>query len=103
MKTLGIVDEMTPKTRRIAGVTLMQLLTRGEIDVAVTFASEVNDPGVIVVGPLPREISTPTALVGFISAHSKVPDAARSVLRYLASADAAQAYRACAMQPGPQN
>jgi molybdate transport system substrate-binding protein len=100
MKTLGIFDEMRPKIRRVAGVSLMQLLTRGDIDVAVTFASEITDPGVVVVGPLPREISTPTALVGFISAHSAAPDAARAILSYLSSADAGLAYRACAMQPG---
>ena len=65
-----------------------------------TFASEINDPGVEVVGPLPREISTPTALVGFVSSHAKSPEAAKAVLSYLASADAAEAYKACAMLPG---
>ena len=70
------------------------------IDVAVTFASEISDPGVEVVGPLPRAISTPTGLVGFISAHSKDPVAARAVLRYLSSSEAAAVYKACAMQPG---
>jgi molybdate transport system substrate-binding protein len=97
---LGIFEEMKPKVKRVQGVSLMQLLTRGDIDVAVTFASEVDDPGVEVVGALPREISTPTALVGFISSHTKAPDAARALLSYLSSADAASAYRACAMQPG---
>ena len=77
---LGIFEEMKPKVKRVQGVSLMQLLTRGDIDVAVTFASEVNDPGVEVVGALPREISTPTALVGFISSHAKAPDAARALL-----------------------
>jgi molybdate transport system substrate-binding protein len=76
------------------------LLTRGDIDFAVTFSSEVNDPGVEVVGVLPREISTPTALVGFVSSHAKSPEAAKAVLSYLASSDAAAAYKACAMQPG---
>jgi molybdate transport system substrate-binding protein len=99
-KKLGILEEMKPKVKRVQGVSLMQLLTRGDIDVAVTFASEVNDPGVDVVGALPRAISTPTALVGFISSHAKAPDAAKALLTYLSSTDAAMAYRACAMQPG---
>lgn len=100
MTKLAIFEEMKPKVKRVRGVSLMQLLTRGDIDVAVTFASEVNGPGVEVVGVLPREISTPTALVGFISSHAKAPDAAKALLSYLSSADAAVAYRACAMQPG---
>jgi molybdate transport system substrate-binding protein len=99
-KKLGIYEQMKPKVKRMQGVSLMQLLTRGDIDFAVTFSSEVNDPGVEVVGVLPREISTPTALVGFVSSHAKSPEAAKAVLSYLASSDAAAAYKACAMQPG---
>ena len=98
-KKLGIFEEMKPKVKRLPGVGLLQLLTRGDIDVAITFASEITDPGVEVVGPLPREISTPTALVGFISSHAKSPEAAKALLSYLASAAGVAAYRACAMEP----
>jgi molybdate transport system substrate-binding protein len=97
---LGILEQMKPKIKRVAGVSLMQLVTRGDIDIAVTFASELGDPGVEVVGPLPRAISTPTALVGFVSTHAKAPEAAQAVLSYLSSSEAAAAYKACAMQPG---
>jgi molybdate transport system substrate-binding protein len=99
-KKLGVFEQVQPKVTRIRGVSLMQLVTRGHIDIAVTFASEVNDPGVDVVGQLPREISTPTGLVGFISAHAKAPDAARALLSYLSSSEAAMVYHACGMQPG---
>jgi molybdate transport system substrate-binding protein len=99
-KKLGIFDQVQPKVTRTRGVSLMQLVTRGDIDFAVTFSSEVNDPGVEAVGQLPREISTPTGLVGFISAHAKAPEAARALLSYLSSSNAATVYRACGMQPG---
>jgi molybdate transport system substrate-binding protein len=98
-KQLGILEEMKPKVKRVQGVSLMQLLTRGDIDIAITFASEINDPGVDIVGQLPREISTPTALVGFISSRAKAPEAAKALLSYLSSSDGAAAYRACGMQP----
>jgi molybdate transport system substrate-binding protein len=98
-KKLGIFEQMQPKIKRVQGVSLMQLLTRGDIDVAVTFASEISDPGVAVVGALPRAISTPTALVGFISSHAKAGEAARALLSYLSSSEAAAAYKACEMQP----
>jgi molybdate transport system substrate-binding protein len=97
---LGIFDEMKPKVKRMKGVSLMHLLTNGDIDFAVSFASEINDSGAEVVGPLPREISTPTSLVGFVSAHAKSPEAAKALLSYLSSPDAAVAYKACGMQPG---
>ena len=99
-KKLGIFEQMQPKIKRVQGVSLMQLLTKGDIDIAVTFASEINDPGVEVVGPLPRAISIPTELVGFVSSHAKAPEAAKALLSYLSSSEAAVAYKACAMQPG---
>jgi molybdate transport system substrate-binding protein len=99
-KTLGIYDQIQPKVKRVQGVALLDLLKRGDIDVAVTFSSEVNDPGVEVVGTLPRDISTPTALVGFISSHAKAPEAAKALLAYLSGPEGATAYRACAMTPG---
>ena len=97
---LGIFEQMKPKVKRIKGVRLLQLLTNGDIDFAVTFASEVSDPSVEVVGPLPREISTPTSLVGFISSHAKSPEASKALLSYLSSSEGAAAYKACGMQPG---
>jgi molybdate transport system substrate-binding protein len=99
-RTLDIYDQIQPKVKRVQGVSLMRLLTNGDIDLAVTFSSEIDDPGVEVVGPLPRAISTPTALVGFVSTHANAPDAAKALLTYLSSADAAAAYKACGMQPG---
>ncbi len=65
---------------------------------AVTYISEIiTEPGVEVVGPLPREISTPTALVGFLFARSKEPEAAKALLRLLFSPVASKER---GMQPG---
>jgi len=99
-RQLGIYEQMQPKVKRTQGVPLLELLKRGDIDYAITFSSEVNDPGVDVVGTLPRSISTPTALVGFVSAHAKSPDAAKALLAYLSGPEGAAAYKACAMTPG---
>jgi hypothetical protein len=104
LKTLGIADQMQPKiTRAQGGAGAMALLARGQVDIGLTFLSEITDPGVEVVGPLPREISTPTALVGFVSSHTKVPEAAKALLSYLSSADGAAMYRSFGMQPARLN
>jgi molybdate transport system substrate-binding protein len=102
LKALGIADEMRPKIKIAqGGAGAMALLAKGEIDIGLTFISEiVTEPGVDVVGPLPRAISTPTALVGFVSAHASSPDAARALLRYLSSPEVAVIYRASGMQAG---
>jgi molybdate transport system substrate-binding protein len=101
LKTLGIADQMQTKIKRAqGGAGAMAMLAKGEVEIGLTFLSEMTDPGIDAVGPLPREISTPTGLVGFLSTHAKAPEAARALLKYLSSSDAAAVYRASGMQPG---
>jgi molybdate transport system substrate-binding protein len=101
LNKLGITEQMQPKIKRTpGGAGAMALVAKGEVEIGLTFLSEMNDPGIDVVGPLPQEISTPTSLVGFVSSHAKDPAAAKALLDYLSSPDAAMAYKAHGMQPG---
>jgi len=65
LQKLGIADAMKPKIKIAQGGRgAMELLAKGEVDIGLTFISEIiTEPGVEVTGPLPRDISTPTALV----------------------------------------
>ncbi len=96
-KQLGIADEMQPKVRTGAGA--IGLVATGDVELYLTFLSEMTAPGIDLVGPLPPEISTPTALVGFVSTHAKNPAAAQDLLNYLSSSDAAEVYKAHWMLP----
>lgn len=101
LAALGIAEQIKPKVVPAqGGAGAMALLAQGKIDIGLTFLSEIADPGVDVVGPLPREISTPTGLVGYVSAHSKSADAARALLAFIASPEAASVFRANGMEPG---
>ena len=101
LKKLGIAEQMEPKIKRAqGGAGAMAAVAKGVVEIGLTFLSEMDLPGIIVVGPLPREISTPTTLVGFVSSHAKDPAAAKALLEYLSSADAAAVYSAQGMQPG---
>jgi molybdate transport system substrate-binding protein len=102
LKKLGITDEMKPKIKlAMGGAAAMAALAKGEVDIGLTFVSEIiTEPGVEVVGPLPASISTPTRLVGFVGAHSKEPAAAKELVNYLSSADAAKVYKERGMVPG---
>lgn len=101
LKKLGIASEMEPRLQRVqGGANAMKVLSFGYSDIGLTFASEIHDPGVEIVGPLPREISTPTALVGFVSTRAKAPEAAKALLSYLSSAEAAGVYKSLGMIPG---
>ena len=78
----------------------MELVAKGEVDIGLTFLSEIHDPGVEVVGILPRAISEPTGLVGYIHSKAKSPAAAQALLTYLSSPEAAKVYLEMGMRPG---
>jgi molybdate transport system substrate-binding protein len=101
LKQLGIAAQMEPKIKRAqGGAAAMTMAAKGEVEIGFTFLSEMDEPGLDVVGALPREVSTPTSLVGFVSAHAKNPAAAKALLEYLSSPQAAPIYKANGMQPG---
>ena len=102
LKKLGIADEIQSKNKAATGgAGAMEAVAKGEVELGFAFLSEAKDsPGIDIVGPLPRAISTPTSLVGFVSTHAKDPAGAKALLDYLSSPDAAPVYRAQGMQPG---
>lgn len=93
LRQLGIYEQMNAKLRRAqGGAGAMAMVAKGEAELGLTFLSEMEDPGVDVVGPLPAAISTPTSLVGFISSHATNPVAAKTLLDFLASPEAQAVY-----------
>jgi molybdate transport system substrate-binding protein len=99
---LGIAEQMKPKIKPAQGGRgAMLLLAKGEVDIGLTFISEIiTEPGVEPVGPLPRDISTPTVLIGYVSSHTKEPAAAKALVSFLSSPAAAAVYKARGMEPG---
>src|SRR5579862_1641131 len=90
MKQLGIADQLQPKIKLAqGGAGAMSMVAKGEAEIGLTFLSEMSEPGIDVVGPLPSKISIPTSLVGFVSSHAQDPAAANALLQYLASPEAA--------------
>ena len=78
----------------------MAMVASGEVEIGLTFLPGMTDPGIDIVGTLPREISPPTVLVGFVSTHAKDPAAAKELLAYLSSPEESAAYTADKMLPG---
>jgi molybdate transport system substrate-binding protein len=101
LETLGIAEQVKPKIKRAqGGAGAMAMVAKGEVDIGLTFLSEMEDAGIDAVGPLPRQISTPTALVGFLSTRAKASEAAKALLKYLSSSETAAVYKASGMEPG---
>lgn len=100
-KKLGITSEVEPKLKRAqGGAGAMKMVASGDAEIGMTFLSEMEEPGIEVVGPLPRSAAMPTELVGFVSAHAKNPEGAKALLAYLSSAEAAPVYKSQHMTPG---
>ena len=101
LEQLGIAEAVKPKIHLArGGAAAMEMVAKGEVEIGLTFYSEIlTEPGVEAVGMLPSSMCPPTALVGFVSAHAKNSDAARALVRFLSSADAAATYRKVGMQP----
>ncbi len=102
MAKLGITEAMKPKIKIAPnGTEAMAMLARGEVEIGLTFISEMAPgAGVVLVGPLPRDISTPTGFVAFVSAQSKQPKEAAALIKFLASPAAKKIYKKSGMSPG---
>jgi molybdate transport system substrate-binding protein len=109
LKKLGIDEQIEPKLKRPhgtgpggagGGAVVSAMVASGEAEIGMTFISEMNDPGIDIVGPLPKEVTPWTPLVGFVSTHSKNPEAAKALLQYLSSPEAGAVYKSLGMQPG---
>jgi molybdate transport system substrate-binding protein len=96
LKQLGIFDQVQAKYKPGQPT----LAAKGDVDVSVTYLSEIDDTTVDIVGPLPKDISTPTALVAFVNTKAKDPAAAKAFVQYLSGPEAAAVYKGLRMIPG---
>jgi molybdate transport system substrate-binding protein len=82
------------------GVPVATLVANGDADLGFQQLSElVDQPGIEVVGPLPPEIQSATVFSAGISIMSRDPEAARTLIAYLASVETDAAKRRHGMQP----
>ncbi len=102
LRQLGIAEAMKPKIKIAqGGAVAMAMLAKGEVEIGLTFVSEIiTEPGIELVGPLPRAISTPTGFVAFVSAHASDQAAAQALVKFLSSPASAAIYKERGMVPG---
>jgi molybdate transport system substrate-binding protein len=82
------------------GVPVGSLVAKGEVVLGFQQRSElINLEGITVVGDLPAEIAINTTFTAGVCAACTQPEAARGLLAYLASPEAAQAKQRQGMQP----
>src|SRR3954465_7002446 len=93
-KKLGIADEIAGKTRKVrgppSGEPVAAVVARGEAEVGFQQGSElIHVKGVTFVGALPKEMQPAFSFHGALTANAREPDAAKALLAYLSSPEAA--------------
>lgn len=99
---LGITEEMKPKLKLSRpNQPTLQALANGEVNIVLPQISEaLVFPGVDLVGPLPPEVQVYTVIPAAIATSATEPDAAKALLKFLATPDAIRVLKAKGLEPG---
>jgi len=97
---LGIKDQVKARARMVKGEPVAALVARGEIELGFQQLSELMPiPGITIVGSLPDGAQQITVFSAGMVTGSKVPDAAKALIHFLASPAAAKAITDSGMEP----
>jgi molybdate transport system substrate-binding protein len=93
LQRLGIADQVLSKCRHIGGGERTgAVVARGDADIAFQQISELLPvPGIAHITPLPPELQKVSVFSAGVGATSRDADLARSVIKFLASAEASPA------------
>ncbi|MCC8396181.1 substrate-binding domain-containing protein [Paraburkholderia sp. MMS20-SJTR3] len=97
----GVAERIAPRlVKAPPGVPVGQLVARGEVALGFQQLSElIHVPGIAVLGELPPDVQATTVFTAAICTAARQRDAARALLDFLVSAQAAGAKLANGMTP----
>jgi len=99
-KRLGIADQVKGKAHMIPAEPVGAVVARGDAELGFQQISELKPiHGITLVGPLPPELQKYTVFSAGVVAGSSQPDAARALIRFLASPGAAPVVVDSGMEP----
>jgi molybdate transport system substrate-binding protein len=101
-KRWGIWDQVGPRIKQTPpGTPVGSILARGEVDVGFQQVSELLlYPGIQYVGPVPKEMDTVSVFAGGVHTGAKQPDAARELIKFIASPAALPFIKKTGMEQG---
>jgi len=98
IEKFGITAQVASKTKLAAGGPtgrVSTLIANGEAEIGMQMVSELlSNPDLEVIGMLPPELQMITVYSGAVTANAKEPEAARALIRFLATPEAAAVYKA---------
>jgi molybdate transport system substrate-binding protein len=100
-KRMGIADQIKDKVKQTpSGVQVGEVVARGEADLGFQQVSELlHLKGIQYLGPLPADIQHVTVFSAGLHTAAPAPDAARALVRFLTSPEAAPTIRNAGMEP----
>jgi len=102
VQRLGIAEQVLPKSRRILSVRVGSVVARGEAELGLQQISELLPiPGIELLGPMPAELQRVTVFSAGIVTGAREPEAARELIRFLASPEVAETVKATGLDPMP--
>ena len=101
-KKMGIADQIKEKVKQTpSGVQVGEVLARGEADLGFQQVSELlHVKGIEYLGPLPADIQYITVFSAGLHQVATAPDAAKALVKFLTSPEAASVIRKTGMEPG---
>jgi molybdate transport system substrate-binding protein len=97
---LGIAEEMKSKAKMIPATPVGEIVAKGEAEIGFQQMSELMPvQGIDIVGPLPAEVQKITVFSAGVSTTSKEPDAAKSLIKFLSSPQAAPVLIKSGLEP----
>lgn len=100
LERLGIAEQVKDKVRPNTLQRVQQVVAEGEVELAIAgIPTLLTSKGVQVVGPLPAELQSWFVNTAGVSASAVQPDAAKALIKYLATPEAAEVIKAKGMEP----
>ena len=88
---LGIADAIKPKAVLIHGGAVAEHVAKGEAEIGIHQISEILPvKGIVLVGPLPKEIQSYTTYAAGLGASAKESEAAKALIKALSGPAAAE-------------
>ena len=97
---LGLTEQLKARTIRTAGGPVTDYLARGDVEIGIQQTNiMVGVPGTDYVGPLPGSLNKPCPSSVALLTTSKNGDAARAMIRFMVSKEAAPLLRKTHVEP----
>ncbi|HET9578884.1 MAG TPA: substrate-binding domain-containing protein [Usitatibacter sp.] len=103
-RKMGVADQIAGKSRKVrgppSGEPVAAVVARGEAQIGFQQVSElIHVPGIAYVGTIPSELQPGFSFAGVITSNAKEPDAAKALIRFLSSPQAAPVIREAGLTP----